>query len=130
MILTSYSFEIPGEPIAKSRPRAYMREGHIYFYNEKNVTEYQKKVKSIAYFHIKEPSLRPISMMITFYIKRPKTVKRKYPTARPDLDNYEKTILDALNGVAYKDDAQVVIVLKAKKYTEDDPHTEILLDEL
>ena len=108
-----------------------MYEGHVYFYNEKDITLYEKKIKEIAKTHIPNPSIRPISLILVFHIKKPKTVKRLYPTVRPDLDNYEKSILDALNGVAYKDDAQVVTVLKSKQYTEnEEPNVEILISEL
>lgn len=34
---------------------------------------------------------------------------------KPDIDNIAKLILDALNGIAYEDDAQVVILQCAKK---------------
>ena len=30
------------------------------------------------------------------------------PTKRPDLDNIAKAVLDALNGLAYQDDSQIV----------------------
>ena len=39
------------------------------------------------------------------------------PTTKPDLDNILK-MMDALNGVAWKDDAQVVSVLIQKYYSE------------
>jgi Holliday junction resolvase RusA-like endonuclease len=35
---------------------------------------------------------------------------------RPDIDNLEKAVLDALNGVAWKDDTQVARVVKEKTY--------------
>ena len=38
------------------------------------------------------------------------------PTKKPDCDNIVKIICDALNGIAYKDDAQVVSVTIDKIY--------------
>jgi len=38
------------------------------------------------------------------------------PTARPDIDNYVKSILDALNSIVVVDDAQVVDVHAVKKF--------------
>lgn len=38
------------------------------------------------------------------------------PTKKPDIDNIEKIVLDALNGIAYKDDKQVVKTDCIKKY--------------
>lgn len=40
------------------------------------------------------------------------------PTTKPDCDNIVKVILDALNGVAYYDDKQVVSVTCEKYYGE------------
>lgn len=38
------------------------------------------------------------------------------PTGKPDLDNCVKCILDALNGVLWRDDAQVVELSVSKRY--------------
>ena len=40
-----------------------------------------------------------------------------FPTKKPDIDNIEKIIEDALNGLAYKDDSQIVEVFKRKIWT-------------
>ena len=40
------------------------------------------------------------------------------PTKKPDIDNITKCILDGLNGVAYRDDTQVVEVSAKKIYAE------------
>lgn len=42
--------------------------------------------------------------------------RREYPTCRPDLDNLIKAVTDALNGVAYKDDSQIVALTSRKVY--------------
>jgi Holliday junction resolvase RusA-like endonuclease len=38
------------------------------------------------------------------------------PTSRPDVDNYLKAILDAINSIVIADDAQVVEVFAKKKF--------------
>lgn len=40
----------------------------------------------------------------------------KLPTKTPDIDNLLKTVLDGLNGVAFRDDAQVCEVRASKRY--------------
>jgi len=40
------------------------------------------------------------------------------PTKKPDVDNYIKSICDALNGVAYVDDSQIVEI-RCRKYYDD-----------
>ena len=41
-----------------------------------------------------------------------------YPTKKPDADNIAKIVLDALNGVAYTDDTQVINLSVQKRYGE------------
>lgn len=40
---------------------------------------------------------------------RPKRVESEADTVKPDCDNIAKLVLDSLNGVAYRDDASVVV---------------------
>ena len=61
----------------------------------------------------------PIDLSIRFIITRPASIsakKRPHPTTRPDLDNYIKTVLDASNGLLWKDDAQIVRLVAEKVY--------------
>ena len=41
------------------------------------------------------------------------------PTSKPDIDNVAKAILDACNGVAFRDDSQVVILIATKAFSEE-----------
>jgi Holliday junction resolvase RusA-like endonuclease len=41
------------------------------------------------------------------------------PSKKPDIDNVLKIVLDALNGVAYKDDSKVVSVSGKKIYSDE-----------
>jgi len=70
----------------------------------------------------------PVSVNWVAYFPRPKYMKaKKYPTDRiphhrkPDRDNLDKTILDALTGVAWKDDCQVYAGDIAKYYISSSP---------
>ena len=45
---------------------------------------------------------------------------RAYPTVKPDLDNIEKAVMDALNGIAYGDDSAVVRKHSAKCYGDEE----------
>lgn len=69
-----------------------------------------------------------IFVRITAYYPIPKSWSKKKkkeaieyiirPTTKPDCDNTIKVVLDALNGVAYYDDKQVVSVSCEKLYTD------------
>lgn len=50
------------------------------------------------------------------------------PTTKPDLDNVIKGIKDALNGVWYKDDSQVVEYGLVGKWYAEEPHVYVRLD--
>ena len=60
----------------------------------------------------------PVAMTLDFEVKKPRTVKRDYPTVPPDLDKLIRAVLDALTGIAYHDDAQVVHLITTKIYSE------------
>lgn len=76
---------------------------------------------------------------ITAYYKIPKSYSKKrvqaisnnleYPTKKPDSDNVAKIILDSLNGIAYKDDSQIVQLMVLKRYTDGIERVEIELQE-
>ena len=48
------------------------------------------------------------------------------PTKKPDSDNVLKAICDSLNGIAYRDDAQVVDCIVRKLYS-DAPRVEVTI---
>jgi hypothetical protein len=54
---------------------------------------------------------------------RAKSNKSAWPVVRPDLDNFEKAFFDAIEGIVYKDDSQIVYILSAQKIwaTQDKP---------
>lgn len=60
----------------------------------------------------------PLEIRIVVYRRKPKSVKREYPTSRPDLDNYEKLIADSLEGFAYVNDSQIVDSRCSKRYSK------------
>jgi crossover junction endodeoxyribonuclease RusA len=59
-----------------------------------------------------------VEINVTFHMARPKTVKRKEPHKRPDIDKLARAVLDALTGVAYNDDEQVVKLTASKEYSD------------
>lgn len=74
----------------------------------------------------------PISMTLIFKIAQPKSVKRKYPCVRPDLDNYCKAILDAAEGILFENDGQICGLALGKDYCQggEQPNIEIRMQEI
>lgn len=77
-------------------------------------------------------------MNIDFVFARPKNVAKKLGTGRmlhtvkPDRDNLAKAVQDALNGIVYRDDAQICdgVIRKFRAAEGEQPHVKIELIEL
>lgn len=104
------------KPQAKERPR-FSRHGHAYTSIKTKTFE-----NTIAYLARKQfqgnPLEGPLQIHFKFYFKSPKKSILQYP--RPDLDNLIKSVSDALNGIAYKDDAQICNIISSKQWCADD----------
>ena len=57
-----------------------------------------------------------LEVSVVFSITKPKTVKRDLPVVKPDIDNFQKSLFDALNLIAWKDDSQIVKCASEKTY--------------
>lgn len=62
------------------------------------------------------PTTEAMQIHIKFYMPRPRTVKRPYPSVAPDLDKLIRSVLDGLTTIAYVDDGQVVSIVAEKAY--------------
>jgi Holliday junction resolvase RusA-like endonuclease len=119
------SFTVYIEPVAKARPRVTMRNGRAFAYTPKKSADYEAV---IAGHCPNEPIEGPLALNLHFGIRIPTSwSKRKKadavsgfirPTSRPDIDNYIKAVMDAVNGQAYHDDSQVVSLAASLSYTD------------
>lgn len=115
---------IEGKIKGKARPRVC--RGHAF--TPKETVEYEKLVRDCYVLQDGRYLEGSIKATITAYYKIPKSYTKKrvqairegleLPTKKPDADNVAKIILDSLNGVAYKDDSQIVNLTVVKKYTD------------
>ena len=57
-------------------------------------------------------------LSLVFTMKRLKKMPkgRDYPTVKPDLDKMVRSVLDALTGILYVDDAQIIALAASKEY--------------
>lgn len=129
------SFTVLGVPQPKGSTRAFVHNGRAVTTNANAKTKpWQKQVAAAASvaFAMRAPTEKAVLLRLEFRMPRPKTVKRALPTVKPDIDKLERTILDALTGIAYVDDAQVCTVTKRKRYVEfnQQPHVLICFEEV
>ena len=67
------------------------------------------------------PMTGPVTVVLTFWLPRPKSAKAgAQATKRPDLDKLVRAVLDALTGIAFIDDSQVVRIDAGKALTGPD----------
>lgn len=133
-------FIIPGNPVPQARPRAGKRGSKIVMYDPKESKEYKQYVALIAKQHAPKTLLEgALSVRIKIYREIPKSTTKKdralifegikRPVTKADTSNYVKGIEDALNGIIYKDDSQIVD-LYASKFYSDNPRVEIEVREI
>jgi Holliday junction resolvase RusA-like endonuclease len=114
---------ISGPPIAKGRPRFAGR--HVY--TPQKTKDYEKRIASEALAMGVCQMDEPVFLTIRAYFPLSIAAAKRgdsHHTKRPDLDNIIKIVCDALNGVAWRDDCQIVGVLAEKSYS-DFPRLEI-----
>lgn len=107
-------------PKGKERPR--FNNGHVYTSPAQFEHEHQIR-KAWIDEHGIEPvaSSCPVAVIVSFTKPLPKSVKTPRPwILKPDIDNLAKSVLDALNGVAYVDDAQIVRLQATKQPQQPD----------
>lgn len=114
----THTFTLPLAPVAKGRPR--FGKGRVYTPWE--TRRFEREVARLARKHAPpEPHTGAIVLDLVFAVRAPKRRKLMRPTTRPDLDNFEKALCDALNGIFWVDDAQIVNCNKAKVYADGAP---------
>jgi Holliday junction resolvase RusA-like endonuclease len=104
---------VAGNPIPKGRPRVV--DGHAY--TPKRTQEYEALVRDAAALRWHgEPEQKDIQVWLTFYRENRRRV---------DIDNLAKAILDALNGLVWKDDAQIQRLVLEREVRRAEPGVEI-----
>lgn len=127
------NFFVSGVPVPKGSAKAFMRkEAKFPVVIQDNADRQKPWASSIGYAAQQagaEMLSGPVSIVITFYMPRPKShfgtgknadnLKPTAPihhTSKPDLDKLVRCVKDALTGIAWKDDSQVCVGIVRKLY--------------
>lgn len=135
-----YILTILGSPKAQGRPRAAKKGKFASVYEDKKDTQAKQDLAVIVQQNAPDELLDcPLRVDLHFYFPRPKshfgtgknsgTLKSSAPfhyTSKPDRDNLDKLVLDALTGVFWRDDSLVCRGWLQKEYS-DKPRTEIFI---
>lgn len=107
-------FNVMGRPIPQPRHRAAARNGFVHHYlpSDHAVHEYKRNIGMAARAISNGTIEGPVRLEVLFVFAYAKGSRRKeepcYRIARPDLDNLEKAVMDALTDAGiWIDDAQV-----------------------
>ncbi|MBQ9042334.1 MAG: RusA family crossover junction endodeoxyribonuclease [Eggerthellaceae bacterium] len=101
--------------IGAMRPRADGRGGNVRMYVPDRHAKAQKRIHDryeLARGRIRANFNGPVLFALVYHRKATKENRRRHvieqDTYKPDVDNVAKLVMDALTGVAYRDDKQVV----------------------
>ncbi len=122
------TFSVECLPIPKGRPRFKRAGKFIQTYTPKKTLDFEELLRSRAVEAMgdSEPLDSPLEAFFYIRLPVPQSYSKKRskacleglesPIKRPDIDNYAKSILDAMNGVIFKDDSQVISLHITKRY--------------
>lgn len=116
--MASSVLHVTGEVVGKQRPRFTTVNGHPRPYTAGKTASFENLLK-VAY-EAQGGTMHegPVTVTVAYRRKlpksRPKYLDWEWDVYKPDLDNVVKSVLDALNGVAFEDDKSVVQLTVAK----------------
>ena len=122
------AFFVPGPPVGKGRPRAFRMGKGVRMFTPEKTASYESLVATSG--HAAMEGRAPFSgaceavMEIRLQVPASWSKKRQAmaldgglrPTKKPDVDNVVKAVFDALNGIVWQDDVQVVALAVSKRY--------------
>jgi Holliday junction resolvase RusA-like endonuclease len=118
-----HEFVIPGDPVPQSRPRV-TRNGQVYY--PPRIVEFRRWVRANATAAHLPVRTGALWLGLEFVFARPASHTLKsgnlssraseYPATKGDCTNLAKGVEDALNGIAWEDDSQIVETWTRKRW--------------
>lgn len=132
-------FTVYGLPVPKQRPRWKRIGDRVITYTPARTAQYEELVAWSFYEAGGKRTESTVKLKLTAFMQVPVSWSKKRRTAvtegierpktRPDLDNLIKSVMDGLNGIAYDDDKQVVMI-EAEKVYGNPPRVEVEITEV
>jgi Holliday junction resolvase RusA-like endonuclease len=108
----TWRFDVPGQPHPAERPRGLLRRGKggqmvtVWLTPDRTLAAEQTVADAFRAAH---PDAVPLAGEV-----RLEVVFRRATLRRCDLDNLLKTVMDGLNGLAWRDDSQVAQIVASR----------------
>lgn len=114
------AFFVPGDPVTQGSMKSIGR-GRIAHVKGPELTAWRTAIAAAARAAGANAvgDHQAVKVEATFWLPRPASVKRPFPSAKSDVDKLSRALFDALSGVAYVDDGQVVSLVVDKRYADD-----------
>jgi len=124
--MKSFSFTVPIAPVGKERPRVTRRNGMVVTYTPKKTITAENAIRFMALANRLVRMEGPLKLDLICSMEPPASMSQKKRLALmekpmegyPDVDNLLKLVMDALQGLVYKNDKSVVQASVLKKYGE------------
>lgn len=133
-----------GEAVGKGRPRVTASRGKFaHAYTPQKTKDFEDAIRFEFMASNCEPMpvykrAQSLKAAVLIGASIPKSYSKKkqalcrdgilVPAKKPDVDNVLKAVFDSLQGYAYEDDSQIVVIVAEKMYSEE-PFVEVVLDE-
>ena len=128
-------FFVPGAPVGKGRPRAARRGAGVVMFTPGKTADYERLVAATAAAALSCDALAahqlldgPLEAVLEMRFPVPASWSKarraralagaEWHTSKPDADNVAKAVLDACNGVVFRDDSQIVMLTATKGFSE------------
>jgi Holliday junction resolvase RusA-like endonuclease len=114
------TFKLDADPVGKQRARYARRGNFVQTYTPDKTRNYEALLKDAAIEAMgsSEPLETPVSLYLYIRVPIPKSFSKKkvqeclngseQPMKKPDSSNVLKSVEDAMNGVVYMDDCQII----------------------
>ena len=114
------TFKLDADPVGKQRARYARRGNFVQTYTPDKTRNYEALLKEAAIEAMgsSEPLETPVSLYLYIRVPIPKSFSKKMvqeclngleqPMKKPDSSNVLKSVEDAMNGVVYRDDCQII----------------------
>ena len=122
------NYVVEGTPVGKGRPKFARRGKFVSTYTPTKTRTYEDTIKVAARQAMTiEPLQTPVTVFVYISVPIPASYSKKRkeaclsgfekPMKKPDIDNVLKCFLDAMTGIVYVSDVQVITVHMTKVYS-------------
>lgn len=139
--MREYRAVVLGEPVAQGRPRFSRQGGFVKAYDPAKSRDYKQYVRLVAAQDAPAvPVTGAVLLSLKIYRAMPKSMSKAKreaalagqlrPTTKPDVSNVLKGVEDALKGLWYADDSQIVGYGELGKWYSERPRIEVTMQEI